>query len=104
MKIKYVVDQDNIKLKDYLKMQGVSRNLLKRVRLEDIAYVNGNLVKNYYEVNKGNIIEIEYNEKLNEDFKTNNIPLDILYEDEYLLIVNKQSNLAIQPSKRHQED
>ena len=50
MKIKYVVDQDNIKLKDYLKMQGVSRNLLKRVRLEDIAYVNGNLVKNYYVV------------------------------------------------------
>ena len=104
MKIKYVVDQDNIKLKDYLKLQGVSHNLLKRVRLEDIAYVNGNLVKNYYEVNKGDIIEIEYNEKLNEDFKTNDIPLDILYEDDYLLIVNKQSNLAIQPSKRHQED
>ena len=104
MKIKYVVDQDNIKLKDYLKLQGVSRNLLKRVRLEDIAYVNGNLVKNYYVVNSGDVIEIEYNEKLNEDFKTNDIPLDILYEDDYLLIVNKQSNLAIQPSKRHQED
>lgn len=104
MKIKYVVDQDNIKLKDYLKLQGVSRNLLKRIRLEDITYVNGNLVKNYILVNCGDIIEIEYNEKLNEDFKTNDIPLDILYEDDYLLIVNKQANIAIQPSKRHQED
>ena len=104
MKIKYVVDQDNIKLKDYLKLQGVSRNLLKRIRLEDITYVNGNLVKNYILVNCGDIIEIEYNEKLNDDFKTNDIPLDILYEDDYLLIVNKQANIAIQPSKRHQED
>lgn len=104
MKIKYVVDIDNIKLKDYLKIQGLSRNLLKKVRISDIAYVNGNLVKNYYVVNKGDIIEIDYNESLNEDFKANDIPLDILYEDEYLLIVNKPANLAIQPSKRHQED
>lgn len=104
MKIKYIVDQDNIKLKDYLKLHGVSRNLLKKVRLNDIAYVNGNLVKNFFIVNKGDVIEIEYNELLNDDFKTNDIPLDILYEDEYLLIVNKQANLAIQPSKRHQED
>ena len=104
MKIKYIVDQDNIKLKDFLKEKGLSRNILKRVRLDDIAYVNGNLVKNYYEVKKGDIIEIDYKESLNEDFKINDIPLDILYEDEYLLIVNKPSELAIQPSRRHQED
>ena len=104
MKIKYIVDLDNIQVKEFLKKQGVSRNLLKKVRINDLAYVNGKQVKNFLILKKGDLLEIDYSENLNEDFKVNDIPLDVLYEDEHILIVNKKQDLAIQPSKRHQED
>lgn len=101
---KFIVDTDNIKVKEFLKNQGFSRTMLRKVRVQNAIYVNGINVKNHTLVNKGDELIVKFNEELNDDFQVNPLKLDILYEDEYLLIVNKPQGLSSQPSRKHQFD
>ncbi|HHU56278.1 MAG TPA: RluA family pseudouridine synthase [Acholeplasmataceae bacterium] len=101
MKIKYLVDQDNITVESYLKNEGFSRKFLRKAKLNDYIYINGINAKNYEVMKKGDLLEIITDEKLNEEFVPYDIPLNIVWEDEYLLIANKPNNLAIQPSRKH---
>ncbi len=104
MEIKYIVEIEKAIIKDYLKNKGCSRTLLRKIRVNNCLYVNGELRKNHEMVSRGDEIIIKIEEKMNPDFLINKSDLDILYEDEYLLIVNKPNNLAIQPSRKHQFD
>ena len=104
MELKFVVDVENIKIKDFLKLKGCSRNMRKSVRVKDNLFVNGEKVKNYYELSVGDILVIKLEEQLNVNFLPNETKLDILYEDEYLLIVNKIAGVSSQPSRKHPFD
>jgi 23S rRNA pseudouridine1911/1915/1917 synthase len=104
MEMKYIVDLDNVQVKKFLEHIGCSRTLLRKVRVNNSIFVNGINVKNYDYVNKGDELIIKFNEELNPEFEVNEMDLDILYEDEYLLIVNKPDGLASQPSRKHQND
>jgi 23S rRNA pseudouridine1911/1915/1917 synthase len=101
---KFIVDIDNIQVKEFLKNQGFSRAMLRKVRVQNLVYVNGVNVKNYEIVNKGDELIVKINEELNDAFQANHMDLDILYEDEYFLIVNKPNGLSSQPSRKHQFD
>lgn len=69
--------------------------------------VNGNIKKLSYSLKLNDIVEINIktddNEEEEEDILAENIDLDILYEDEYLLVVNKPCNMSVHcsPSERH---
>lgn len=104
MEIKYIVDVDEAIIKEYLKDKGCSRNLRKYVRLHPCLYVNGQLAKNHYRVIRGDIIQIQLHEVINETIHAHEMPLDVLYEDDYFLIFNKQQPLAAHPSKKHPLD
>lgn len=104
MEIKYIVDTNNIQIKEFLKLKGCSRSLLTKVRVRDCLYVNGEKKKNYEIVNKEDVITIVIKEVLNPDFVLNFTPLDILFEDDYFLIVNKPNTVSSQPSRKHQTD
>lgn len=104
MKLTYIVDKDEILVKEYLEELNFSRRYRKRIKLYGTIIVNGEVVKNYYTLNKGDKLELILDEALNDEIVPLNIELDILYEDQYLMIVNKPNNLASQPSIRHFED
>ncbi|TXJ37336.1 RluA family pseudouridine synthase [Brachyspira pilosicoli] len=61
--------------------------------------VNGNIKKLSYYLKLNDIVEINIktddNKKEEEDILAENIDLDILYEDEYLLVVNKPCNMSV---------
>ncbi len=59
--------------------------------------VNGKEVKNSYKVVNGDEIEINYVEE-DLDVKAEDIPLDIVYEDDDLLVINKPSGMVVHPS------
>ncbi|SUW00428.1 RluA family pseudouridine synthase [Brachyspira pilosicoli] len=68
--------------------------------------VNGNIKKLSYSLKLNDIVEINIktdDNKEEEDILAENIDLDILYEDEYLLVVNKPCNMSVHcsPSERH---
>lgn len=100
MKLDYQVNKDSI-VKDYLLEIGLSRRFCRKVKLYGKMYINGEICKNYESIKKGDIITLEYEEKANDAISSTAYSLDILYEDEHILIINKPFNLASQPSRLH---
>lgn len=103
MKIDYIVTHDGI-LKEYLKELGLSRRFMKKVKLYGKMYINDNEVKNYFPIKEGDKITLEYYEEENDNIVSKNKALNICYEDEHILIINKQESLAVQPSRKHYEE
>ncbi len=104
MILKYIIQEDNILVKEYLEKIGLSRNIRKKVRLQDIIYINGAKSKNYFPLKKGDVLELRFQENMNEEIVENDMPLDIKYEDEYLMIINKPRAISSQPSRKHVSD
>lgn len=105
MKIEYIVNtKSKILLKDYLLEIGLSRRFCRKLKLYGKMYINGVESKNYMEVKDGDIVTLEYDEKENDDILPNGSTLDIKYEGEHILIINKQESLSSQPSRLHYED
>lgn len=103
MKLDYQVTKDSI-VKEYLLEIGLSRRFCRKVKLYGKMYINGKQCKNYEMVKKGDIITIEYEEEANDKITSTAYKLDILYEDEHIIIINKPYNLASQPSRLHYTD
>jgi len=97
--------RDNFKRFDHYlvsKLDGHSRTFIKELFTRGmITIVEGNL-KQTLELKKmpsvDTVIEIDIPEPIPTDAKPENIPLDILYEDEHLIIVNKQAGLVTHPA------
>ncbi|MFA6627308.1 MAG: RluA family pseudouridine synthase [Bacilli bacterium] len=104
MEIKHIVKQMSITVRDFLETEGYSRNFRKNVRLQDIVFVNGRPVRNHEILHQGDEVIIIPQETLNPVFLSNIRPLEVIYEDEYLLIINKPSGFSTQPSLKHPTD
>lgn len=69
----------------------------------DLGYVtvNGELIKSNYIVKPDDEIEIELDYPDKQDIVPEDIPLDIAYEDEYLLIINKPAGMVVHPAYKN---
>ncbi len=103
MRVDFKVLHDAI-LKDYILESGVSRRFARKVKLYGKMYINGIEAKNFYEVKNGDIITLEYDEKENDQITLSDKNINIIYEDEHILIINKEHDVASQPSHKHYED
>lgn len=76
----------------------ISRSKIQRMIESNNILVNDNKVKSSYTLKENDEITIneDYTEEV--DIKPENIPLDIIYEDEYLLVVNKPSGMVVHPA------
>ena len=63
--------------------------------------MNGKKIKASYKVNTGDMLLVEEPELKEPDILAENIPLNILYEDSDLLIVNKPKGMVVHPSAGH---
>lgn len=101
----YVVppDEEGFYLKTILQNRmGLSRKLLSRLKLtEQGITVNGKREYISIKVKSGDVIEIRMQEEESEDILPQDLPLEILYEDEHLLIVNKESGMIVHPTHGH---
>ena len=103
MKLSYVVDKECL-VKEYLQDLNLSKRFCKKVKLYGNFYINGEVAKNYFKLQKGDLLELEYEESVNEELASIDYELDIKYEDENILVINKPISLASQPSRRHFEN
>ena len=93
-----VIENSGIRLDKYLiNTQDMSRSKIQKLIEEDYILVNGKSVKSSYIVKENDIITVDDYEE-NSDILPENIPLDIVYEDEYLLVVNKPSGMVVHPA------
>lgn len=75
-----------------------SRVTIQRLIDEDKIQVNGKKTKASYKVCKGDSIEIEEEKPKEIDIKAQNIPLDIIYEDDDIIVVNKPKGMVVHPA------
>lgn len=102
--IKYKISDEaaGIRIDKFLAEQGVrTRSFYQKAVEEQKVLVNDRPVKNNYKLRPGDVITIEPIEEEVLDIKPENIPLDILYEDNDVLIVNKPKGMVVHPAPGH---
>ena len=99
MILKYEIDE-TIKVKEYL-TKVLSANLIQTLNEKGANYlVNNQLVKNYYVMNKGDVLQVVI-PVIDTNVKPQKGEIEILYEDDYLLIINKEHDVATIPTRMH---
>jgi 23S rRNA pseudouridine1911/1915/1917 synthase len=74
------------------------RVVAQRIIKEGNVEVKGKVVKSNYKLRENDLIIVELTEKEEIDILPENIPLDIVYEDDEILIVNKPSGMVVHPA------
>ncbi len=105
MELKFIVKSEtNIKsiLREKLSF---SERLYKKVK-KDYIFINGTKIGYDTILHSGDIITInlDFNENNSNIVPNKDIPLNILYEDEWLIIVDKPAGIPVHPSMDHFED
>jgi 23S rRNA pseudouridine1911/1915/1917 synthase len=99
----YTVDEDSsgARLDVFLAEQtGLSRTRIKSlITGGNSEVVGGKKPKPSYPVEQGDVINITVPEIEEPDFLPENIPLDIIFEDEHLLVVNKPAGMVVHPGR-----
>ena len=92
---------DVLRLDQYLAQQlsDISRSLVRKAIDADAVTVNGQPSKASYKVRSGDLIRIYLPEPSYGRPQPENIPLEILFEDEFLAVINKPANMVVHPAK-----
>lgn len=93
------VTKDNIRIDQYLVTElDISRSKIQKLIKQEKILVNGNVTNSSYSVKIGDIILVNDELDFTITVEAEDIPLDIVYEDEYLLVVNKESGMVVHPA------
>ena len=93
-----VSDNERIRIDKYLiNNTDMSRNKIQKLINDSKIRVNGELVKASYLVNINDKIEIDEDTSEEINVEPEEMKLDIVYEDNYLLVVNKPSGMVVHP-------
>lgn len=101
IKLLEVSEGEEGRLDKYLsdKLEDMTRSYLKKLISDDKAVlVNGNPAKPNYKLKPGDIIKLAVPEPIELEIKAENIPLNIVYEDNDMLVVNKPQGMVVHPA------
>ncbi|MCM1282246.1 MAG: RluA family pseudouridine synthase [Muribaculaceae bacterium] len=79
-----------------------SRSFLQKLIREGNVLVSDKAQKTGYSLRASDVVRVEIPDLQETDIQPENIPLDILYEDEDVLIVNKPKGMVVHPSAGHE--
>lgn len=91
---------DEVRIDKWISEQNgdISRSALQKLLKEEKIIVNGKPAAKSYKVKNGDIIEIDIPPPVELDVEPENIPLEIVYQDEHLLVVNKPKGMVVHPA------
>ncbi|MBA3631737.1 MAG: RluA family pseudouridine synthase [Acidobacteria bacterium] len=79
------------------KIEDWSRSRLQRLIDDGDVSVNDETAKSSYKLRETDVVEVELIETSPEKFEPKNIPLEFVYEDEYLAVINKPAGMVVHP-------
>ena len=82
-------------------MEDISRSALQKNIEKGNITVNGEKISKNYKLRIGDIVEAELPPPENIDIVPEDIPLDIMYEDDDLIVINKPQNMVVHPAPGH---
>ena len=96
-------ETSGIRIDKYLaeEMPELSRSHIQKLIKEKMVCVNGKPVKSGYRLCFDDSIEVSIPEVKEPEIEAENIPLDVLYEDEDIIIVNKPKGMVVHPAPGH---
>ncbi len=85
------------------KLEHLSRSFIQKL-IEDVKIkVNGKSVDKSYKINAGDLLKIQVEEKESE-IKAVEMDLDIVYEDQDIIVINKNADRVVHPAPGHHND
>ncbi|OGS46253.1 MAG: hypothetical protein A2539_02680 [Elusimicrobia bacterium RIFOXYD2_FULL_34_15] len=102
---KIICDVNRTRLDSFLKEKypDYSRGYFQRLIKNGFVNINGKPSQSGHRLRLDDVIEIEFANK-EEKILAKEIPLDIIYEDKDIIVVNKQPDLVVHPAGRHKTD
>ena len=82
-----------------------TRSQIQKAIKNNQAVLNNNIISNLSSgVKENDVVEINITEEIPENIEPSNIPLDIVYEDSDLIVINKNSNMTVHPGAGNHND
>ncbi len=97
------VDEEGKTLEEFLYDKDISGRLFRKLFKQKNIFVNGANVRKEHILKSGDIISLVIEDEY-EDTVPEFIPLDIIYEDYDVLVLNKQPYIVVHPTKSHQQN
>lgn len=96
-------DKNNLKLSDFLKEKGISTSLIIQLKyIEEGILVNGVRALTNHILKTNDLLTLNFIEKeTNANIEPTEIPLNIVYEDEDILVIDKPAGMPVHPSQNH---
>jgi 23S rRNA pseudouridine1911/1915/1917 synthase len=82
-------------------LEGVSRSAAQRLIRRGAVLVNSAPAKASYKLETGDVIRVELPEEVDEVLLPESVPLRVLYEDEHLLVIDKDADMVVHPGAGH---
>lgn len=103
MIVRYIVEKEGYRVKRYLEEKGISDQVFKSIRSGNGQYlVNDQIVDNHFLLHIDDLLEVVMPASdQGENIVSTLGEFEIVYEDAYLLVINKAPNLACIPTKEH---
>ena len=97
---KIICDEDNIRVDKFISACdiGLSRNAAVNLIDKGLVVVDGKEVNKKYKLKIGQTVSVSIPEPVPYEAKPENIPLDIVYEDNDVLVVNKPKGMVVHPA------
>ena len=97
-----VVDNEGLRIDKFLSLKlELSRSKIQKLIKEEKVLVNGKAINSSYSVKIDDEIVVDDELDYEIHVEAENIPLDIVYEDDDLLIINKKSGMVVHPAPGH---
>ncbi|MDO4491523.1 MAG: RluA family pseudouridine synthase [Lachnospiraceae bacterium] len=98
-------EQEGSRIDSFLagELDSLSRSYIQKILKNGGVTVNEKAAKANYKICDGDLIRLEIPEEQEPDIKPENIPLEVLYEDEDVLVVNKPKDMVVHPAAGHYE-
>lgn len=96
-------EEQNLRIDKYLaqKLPDQSRSYIQKLIKDEQVTVNNQKIKSNYKVQNSDQLRVEIPKLQEPDILPEDIPLDILYEDEDVLVINKPKGMVVHPSAGH---
>lgn len=103
MIVRFKIEEEGYRIKRYLIKQGIPDHVFKEIRSGNGQYlVNDQIVDNHFLLRPGDLLEVVMPASdQGENIVSTLGDFEIVYEDSYLLIINKEPNVATIPTKEH---
>lgn len=102
---RFIIDYNNMneRIDKYvaLRFPDVSRTHIQKLIAEEYILVNNGTVKSNYKLNLGDEITVQIPKAIEPEVQAEDIPLDVLFEDDDIIVINKPKQMVVHPARGH---